>query len=293
MQFARVGVVGCGVMGSGIAEVCARADVPTVVVESDPAGLAAGRHRIERSIGRAIDRGRASHDERDRAFEQLRFTTDVEALAGCDLVMEAIVESPSLKLDLLRTLDDVLPEAAVIASNTSSIPIGRLALATARCDRVIGLHFFNPVPVRRLVEIIPSLMTDDAVVAGVRTFATDSLGRTVVLAPDRAGFIVNALLIPYLLSAIRMYEAGAASATDIDAAMVEGCGHPMGPLALADLIGLDTTAAIAASMYDERRDPTDVCPPLVTRMIEAGRLGRKSGRGFYAYDADAVEVRSA
>jgi 3-hydroxybutyryl-CoA dehydrogenase len=273
-------------MGSGIAEVCARAGLPTVVVEADDAAAAAGRARIDSSMARSAGRGRMTNQDHDAAMRLLAFTADIEALADCDLVIEAIVESPAEKLALLATLSDVLNRDAVVASNTSSIPIGRLALATRGSERVIGLHFFNPVPARPLVEVIPSLMTSAEIVARVSTFAADVLGRKVVLAQDRAGFIVNALLIPYLLSAVTMFDAGSASADDIDAAMVEGCGHPMGPLALADLIGLDTVAAIAVSLYEETRDLAHVCPPLVTRMVEAGRLGRKTGRGFYEYSSE-------
>jgi 3-hydroxybutyryl-CoA dehydrogenase len=283
VHFERIGIVGCGVMGSGIAEICARAALDTLVVEVDDAAVDAGRRRIESSLARAVERGRLDEESRARALEHLSFTPELKDLADRDLVIEAIVESAPDKIEVLAQLDDIVGPEAVLASNTSSIPIGRLALATTRSERVVGLHFFNPVPVRPLVEVVPSLLTDQAVVDHVSAFAAEVLHRKVVRAPDRAGFIVNALLIPYLLSAIRMCESGLATAADIDAAMVEGCGHPMGPLALADLVGLDTTAAIAASMNEESRDPAHACPPIVTRMVEANRLGRKTGSGFYEY----------
>jgi 3-hydroxybutyryl-CoA dehydrogenase len=271
-------------MGSGIAEVCARAGLDVAVVEAHDGALAAGQERIERSLARAVAADKLSEAERDDVLGRFRFSTDVGTLSDRELVVEAIVEAEEPKTELFAALDGVLdsPEA-ILASNTSSIPIMKLAMATKRPDRVVGIHFFNPVPVMRLVEIVPSLLTSEETEAEASAFADEILAKRVVRSQDRAGFVVNALLIPYLLSAVRMYESGFASAEDIDAGMVLGCGHPMGPLALTDLIGLDTTIAVAESLYEEFREQLYAPPPLLSRMVEAGLLGRKSGRGFYEY----------
>ncbi|EHR62660.1 3-hydroxybutyryl-CoA dehydrogenase [Saccharomonospora cyanea] len=279
----RVGVIGAGLMGSGIAEVTARAGLDVVVVEADTAAAEAGRARIEKSLGRGVDKGKLSAEERDAALARLTFSTDLDACADRQLVIEAVAENEAVKLDVFGRLDKIVEPATVLASNTSSLPITRLAMATERPERVVGLHFFNPVPVQKLVELIPSLLTSDDTAANAAAFASDVLGKTVVRAPDRAGFVVNALLIPYLLSAIRMVEAGHATPEDIDNGMVLGCAHPMGPLRLADLVGLDTTKAVAESMYEEYKEPLYAPPPLLQRMVEAGLYGRKSGRGFYDY----------
>jgi 3-hydroxybutyryl-CoA dehydrogenase len=279
----RVGVIGAGLMGSGIAEVTARAGLDVVVVEADAAAADAGRGRIEKSLGRGVDKGKLSADDRDAALSRLTFSTDLDACADRQLVIEAVAENEAVKLDVFGKLDAITSADTILASNTSSLPITRLAMATTRPERVIGLHFFNPVPVQKLVELIPSLLTSDETAAAASAFASDVLGKTVVKAPDRAGFVVNALLIPYLLSAIRMVEAGHATAEDIDNGMVLGCAHPMGPLRLADLVGLDTTMAVAESMYEEYKEPLYAPPPLLQRMVEAGLYGRKSGRGFYDY----------
>ncbi|EIF00117.1 3-hydroxybutyryl-CoA dehydrogenase [Saccharomonospora glauca] len=279
----RVGVIGAGLMGSGIAEVTARAGLDVVVVEADAAAAEAGRGRIEKSLGRGVDKGKLSAEERDAALARLTFSTDLEACADRQLVIEAVAENEALKLDVFGRLDKITEPEAILASNTSSLPITRLAMATEHPERVLGLHFFNPVPVQKLVELIPSLLTGDDVAEKASAFASEVLGKTVVKAPDRAGFVVNALLIPYLLSAIRMVEAGHATPEDIDNGMVLGCAHPMGPLRLADLVGLDTTKAVAESMYEEYKEPLYAPPPLLQRMVEAGLYGRKSGRGFYDY----------
>ncbi|WP_433470503.1 3-hydroxybutyryl-CoA dehydrogenase [Saccharomonospora azurea] len=279
----RVGVVGAGLMGSGIAEVTARAGLDVVVVEADAAAAEAGRGRIEKSLARGVDKGKLSADERDAALARLTFSTELEACADRQLVIEAVAENEAVKLDVFGKLDAITGPDAILASNTSSLPITRLAMATQRPERVVGLHFFNPVPVQKLVELIPSLLTGDDTVEKASAFASDVLGKTVVKASDRAGFVVNALLIPYLLSAIRMVEAGHATPEDIDNGMVLGCAHPMGPLRLADLVGLDTTKAVAESMYEEYKEPLYAPPPLLQRMVEAGLYGRKSGRGFYDY----------
>jgi len=278
----RVGVVGCGLMGAGIAEVSARAGCDVVVVERDAAAAEAGLGRIEASLARAVTAGKLGAGAAAAARRVLRLTTDAGELADRQLVVEAVVEDEAEKVRVFRLLDDVVADrAAVLASNTSSIPIMKLAMATNRPEAVIGVHFFNPVPVLRLVEIVPSLLTDDATRATAETFAVSRLAKRVIHSQDRAGFVVNALLIPYLLSAVRMLESGFATAEHIDAGMVEGCAHPMGPLALADLIGLDTTMAVAASLYEEFKEQLYAPPPLLSRMVDAGLLGRKTGRGFY------------
>ncbi|GDY32730.1 3-hydroxybutyryl-CoA dehydrogenase [Gandjariella thermophila] len=280
----RVGVVGAGLMGSGIAEVCARAGLDVLVNEINGDALDAGRQRIARSLDRAVRSGKLSEADRDAALGRMSFTTDLGEFADRDLVVEAVIEHEQTKLDVFTTLDKVVGrEDAILASNTSSIPIMKLAMATRRPQQVIGLHFFNPVPVLKLVELIPSLLSGADTQARSEAFVTGVLGKTVVRSQDRAGFVVNALLIPYLLSAIRMLESGFASAEDIDNGMVLGCNHPMGPLRLADLIGLDTTKAVADSMYEEFKEPLYSAPPLLLRMVDAGLLGRKSGRGFYDY----------
>ncbi|MFJ5775634.1 3-hydroxybutyryl-CoA dehydrogenase [Streptomyces sp. NPDC093094] len=280
----RVGVVGCGLMGSGIAEVCARAGLDTLVHEVDLPALEAGRRRIEHSLGRAAERGRITAAEREQALCRISYTTDLADFADRDLAVEAIPEIEQLKLRVFAALDEAMakPEA-LLASNTSSIPVMKLAAATGRPGRVMGVHFFNPVPVLDLVELVPCLTTDDTAWERMHAFVTTGLGRQVITSQDRAGFVVNALLIPYLLSAVRMFESGFATADDIDKGMVRGCAHPMGPLALADHIGLDTTLAVAQSLYAEFKEPLYAPPPLLSRMVEAGHLGRKSGRGFHSY----------
>jgi 3-hydroxybutyryl-CoA dehydrogenase len=286
MQIERVGVVGAGLMGSGIAEVCARAGLGVVVLEVNPEAAERGRSRIVGSLDRGLRSGKLTEDERDAAIAQLAFTTDFAELGDRQLVVEAVLEDEALKVGIFRELDRALTDPqAILASNTSSIPIMKLGIATQRPEQVIGIHFFNPVPVLKLVELVTSLLTSPATTERANDFASDVLHKRVIRSKDRAGFIVNALLIPYLLSAIRMMESGFATADDIDAGMVEGCNHPMGPLRLTDLIGLDTTMAVADSLYAEFKEPLYASPPLLSRMVEAGLLGRKSGRGFYDYQA--------
>jgi 3-hydroxybutyryl-CoA dehydrogenase len=283
-EITRVGVAGCGLMGSGIAEVCARGGLDVVVREIDDGAAAAGRARIEGSLARAVRAGKLDAEDRDAALARIRVTTDLADLADRELIIEAATENPAVKAALFAELDRVAADPDVIlATNTSSIPIVQVARATTRPERVVGLHFFNPVPVQRLVEVIPSVLTSAPAVLGVTDLVTKALGKTVIKAPDRSGFVVNALLVPFLLSAIRMLEAGYASAEDIDQGMVLGCAHPMGPLRLSDLIGLDTLKAVADSMYEEYKEPLYAAPPLLRRMTDAGLLGRKSGRGFYDY----------
>jgi 3-hydroxybutyryl-CoA dehydrogenase len=279
----RVSVVGGGLMGSGIAEVCARAGIDVTVVEANDSSAAAARERIEHSLDRAVRAGKLEEDHRGRVIGRLVYTASMADVEGSDAAIEAIIESEPAKREVFRELDRLLPEAQFLASNTSSVPIMKLAADTSQPERVLGLHFFNPVPVLKLVEVVRSIMTSEETVEKARTFAEDHLGKNCIDSQDRAGFIVNALLIPYLLSAIRMYESGFASKEDIDRGMVLGCAHPMGPLALADLIGLDTLQAVGESLYEEFRDPAAVTPALLNRMVEAGLLGRKSGRGFYDY----------
>lgn len=280
----RIGIVGCGLMGSGIAEVCARADLDVVVVEVDEAALAAGRRRVELSLDRAVKAGKLPEVFQERTLERIRFSTDFGHLAGRELIVEAVAEAEDIKVEVFQLLDKIVEgEDVIFASNTSSIPIMKLAMTTRRPEAVVGIHFFNPVPVLRLVELVTSLLTSPETVAAAEKFVTEVLDKRVIRSQDRAGFVVNALLVPYLLSAIRMLESGFATAEDIDTGMVEGCAHPMGPLALTDLIGLDTTMAVAESLYEEFKEPLFAPPPLLSRMVEAGLLGRKTRRGFYEY----------
>jgi 3-hydroxybutyryl-CoA dehydrogenase len=271
-------------MGSGIAEVAARAGQRVVVLETTEDLVKAGRARIERSLGTAVDRGKLASRERDEILGRIQGTTDPAAFAHVELVIEAATEDRATKLELFRRLAEVTGPEVVLASNTSSIPIVDLATATDRPDRVLGLHFFNPVPVMGVVEIVRALTTSEETVAFGRSYC-QTLGKATVLSKDRDGFIVNTLLIPYLNHAIAMVEEGFASPEDVDAAIHLGLNHPMGPLALADLIGLDTCLQIANVLYDEFKDPRFAPPPMLRRLVAAGHLGRKTGRGFYPYDA--------
>ena len=271
-------------MGSGIAEVAARSGCDVKIVENNDGALQAGMQRIEKSLDRAMRAGKLSEEDHAQVMGNISFSTKLPSLADREFVVEAVVEQEEAKLEVFRRLNDVVDDPdAILASNTSSIPIMKLAMATNRPQQVIGVHFFNPVPVMGLVEVISSLLTGDKTAAVCQEFAADQLGKRVVSSQDRAGFVVNALLIPYILSAIRMMESGFASAEDIDAGMVLGCNHPMGPLALCDLIGLDTTMAVAESLYEEFKEQLYAPPPLLRRMCDAGLLGRKNGRGFYRY----------
>ncbi|MDA8310341.1 MAG: 3-hydroxybutyryl-CoA dehydrogenase [Actinomycetota bacterium] len=280
----NVGVVGCGLMGSGIAEVCARAGLGVTVCEVDEPALSTGRRRVEQSLARAVSTNKLSEAHRDEALARIVFSSSLDDLADRQLVVEAVVEDEATKLGIFSLLDKIVESPdAVLASNTSSIPIMKLAMATNRPQQVVGIHFFNPVPVLGLVELVTSLLTSEQTEQAARTFAAEQLHKKVIASQDRAGFVVNSLLIPYILSAIRMLESGFATAEDIDTGMVEGCAHPMGPLALADLIGLDTTQAVAESLYKEFKEPLYAPPPLLSRMVEAGLLGRKTGHGFYPY----------
>lgn len=280
----RVGVVGCGAMGAGLAEVCARPGRDVLVAVSSQKSLTAGRARVTGSLERAVAKGRLTEEECEAVLGRITFTQDLEDLADRELVIEAVLEDEPTKLELFSRLDAVVQDPdAILASNTSSLPIARLATATRRPGQVIGMHFFNPVPALPLVEITGSLLSEERTLARAELFVRDVLGKDVIRSRDRAGFVVNALLVPYLLSAIRMVESGHATAEDIDKGMVLGCAHPMGPLRLADLIGLDTLAAVAAGLYRETKEPLHAPPALLTRMVESGLLGKKSGRGFHTY----------
>ncbi len=281
-EIARLGVVGAGFMGSGIAESAARAGIGVVLHEPEDAPLQRSRERIEQSVARAVTRGKLGEDEGEALLGRITWSADLDALAGVDAVVEAIVEDARAKGKLFAKLDGLLPEATFLASNTSSIPIAEIAAWTQRPDRVIGVHFFSPVPVMSLVEIVRAIDTSDATVAAAEGLAA-TMGKHPVRTKDRAGFIVNMLLVPYLMAAIRMFEDGFATREDIDEAMKQGCGHPMGPLALCDFIGLDVMYAIGASLYDEFKKPEYAPPPLLKRMVVSGHFGRKSGRGFYEY----------
>jgi 3-hydroxybutyryl-CoA dehydrogenase len=282
----HVGIVGAGQMGRGIAEVCARAGLSVTVSDTTEDRARAGLVGVADSLLKAEKKGTLTAEDRAHALAGISVTADLSRLAGADLVIEAAVEDERAKTALFRRLDEVVADpAAVLASNTSSIPIARLAAATGRPQSVVGLHFFNPVPVLPLVEVIPSLHTSKATELRVRAFAGEVLGKKTILAQDRAGFVVNSLLVPYLLAAVRMVSSGTATAEDIDTGMTSGCAHPMGPLRLADLIGLDTVAAIGEALYEEYREPLYAPPPLLRRMVESGLLGRKSGQGFFNYRA--------
>lgn len=284
MSIERVGVVGAGQMGSGIAEVSAKSGANVVVYEPSEELVEAGRKRITGSLERAASKGKLSEADRDATLARLSYTTNLSDLADRQLVIEAVVEDEAVKGKIFAQLDEIITDPdAVLASNTSSIPIMKIAAATKNPSRVLGLHFFNPVPVLPLVELVNTLVTSDGALARVEQFAGEVLGKQVVRCSDRSGFVVNALLVPYLLSAIRMVESGVATVEDVDKAIVAGLSHPMGPLRLSDLIGLDTMKLIADSMFTELKDPHYAPPPLLLRMVEAGQLGKKSGQGFYSY----------
>jgi len=283
MKIKKVGVLGCGLMGAGIAEVSARAGYQTIVREVSESLLEKGLGRIQGSLGRAVDKGKLEESERDATLDRLSGTVDLEELEGCDLVVEAIVENLEEKKKIFGALNRIVGDQAVFGSNTSSLTITQLAMATSRPDKVVGLHFFNPVPVMKLVEVVRTLLTSEATFDTATGFV-ESLGKEPVACKDNSGFIVNRLLVPYLLDAIRAYEEGVGSLEDIDKGMKLGCGYPMGPFTLLDFVGLDTTYYIANIMFEEYREKRFAPPPLLKQMVQAGRLGRKSGRGFYDYD---------
>ena len=283
MDIGTIGVIGIGTMGSGIVEVAARNGLRVVAQEGSPDLVEAGRSRVEGSMDRGVARGKLDEATREAASAAVTWTTDLGDLAGCDLVLEAVPENLAMKLEIFGVLDRVLGPSAIMATNTSSIPIIDVAMGTTRPQQVLGMHFFNPATVMKLVEVISTQLTAPEVTAAATAFATDTLGKRVVAAPDRAGFVVNKLLVPYICQAIEMYESGHVSAADIDDAMKLGAGHPMGPLTLADLIGLDVCLFTAESLYAEYAERFYAPPPLLRRKVAAGRLGRKTGRGFYEY----------
>lgn len=282
MSIQKVGVVGCGLMGSGIAQVVAQAGLPVVVREVTPELVEKGLKSIEKNLQRLVEKGALSEAERDQTRNRLRGTTRLEELKDADLIVEAIIEQLPAKKELFAELDRMCPKSAIFASNTSSLSITEMATFTARPDRFVGLHFFNPVPVMKLVEVIRTIATDPAVFREMVEFAT-RLGKTPVRTSDRTGFIVNRLLVPYLLDAIRALEEGVGSIEDIDNSMKLGCGYPMGPFTLLDFVGLDTTYYIANVMFDEFKEKRFAPPALLRRMVLAGWHGRKAGRGFYDY----------
>jgi 3-hydroxybutyryl-CoA dehydrogenase len=285
MEIKTVAVVGCGLMGSGIAEVAARAGFATLVREVDDDLLEKGVGRIRKSLDRAVEKGKLEADERDATLGRIRGTTSLEDLAAADLVIEAIVENLEAKRELFSRLDEICPEHTILASNTSSLTVTEMAAATQRPDRFVGLHFFNPVPVMRLVEVVRTIATGEDAYRSALAF-TESLGKEPIEAKDASGFIVNRLLVPYMLDAIRALEQGLGSIEDLDKGMVLGTGHPMGPFTLGDFVGLDTLFRIAEIMYEEYAEPRFAPPPLLRRMITLGYHGRKSGRGFYDYAGD-------
>ncbi|MHC5012846.1 MAG: 3-hydroxyacyl-CoA dehydrogenase family protein, partial [Planctomycetota bacterium] len=282
MAIQNVGVVGCGLMGSGIAQIAAGAGHQVVVREIDEALLAKGRGRVEKFLGKAVEKGKLDPAVRDDILGRIKWTTSLEDFAGCHLVVEAIVENLDAKKELFQALDGICPAEAIFATNTSSLAVGDMAAATNRPERFVGLHFFNPVPLMKLVEVVRTLETTDEVFDAACAFG-EKVGKVVVRAKDTPGFVVNLLLVPYLLDSIRALEKGVATAEDIDAGMKLGCGHPMGPLELLDFVGLDTTLYIADIMFREFKDIRYAAPPMLRRLVLSGRHGRKSGRGFYDY----------
>jgi 3-hydroxybutyryl-CoA dehydrogenase len=282
MKIRKVGVLGCGLMGSGIAEVAARAGYDTVVREVTEELVEKGIEKIRGSLGKAVEKGKLEAGKRDEALSRLSGVVDLGALADCDVVVEAIVENPEEKKKTFAALDEAVQKEALFASNTSSLTITQIAMATRRPDRFVGLHFFNPVPVMKLVEVVRTILTSDAAYDQAFEFAR-SLGKEPIACHDNSGFIVNRLLVPYLLDAIRALEEGVGSVEDIDKGMQLGCGYPMGPFTLLDFVGLDTTYYIANIMFEEYREKRFAPPPLLKQMVLAGRLGKKSGRGFYEH----------
>ncbi|MGA3118455.1 MAG: 3-hydroxybutyryl-CoA dehydrogenase [Syntrophobacteraceae bacterium] len=282
MEIKKVGVAGCGLMGGGIVQTCAQSGYQVVTLEANDELLKKGLGALANNLSRAVDKGKLRQADMDAIFSRIHGTTSVEALADCDIVVEAIIEDLELKKRLFSDLDAICPEHTIFASNTSSIPIIEMASATKRAERFVGLHFFNPVPVMKLVEVISTIQSNEETVRRATAFI-ESLDKKAIQAKDRAGFIVNLLLVPYLLDAIRALEMGLATKEDIDTGMVLGCGYPMGPLTLLDFVGLDTIYSITKILFDEFKDPKYASPPLLKQMVKAGFYGRKSGRGFYDY----------
>ena len=285
MKIEKVGVVGCGLMGSGIAEVAAKSGFDVVVREVTAEFLEAGQERIKKSLDRAVDKGKLEAADRDAAWGRIRFTIDLSDLADRDLVVEAIVEDMDAKNELFSALDEICGADTIFASNTSSLPITDIAAATGRPDRVVGLHFFNPVPVMKLVEVVRTIATSDEAFDSAFAFAA-ALGKDPITAKDNSGFVVNLLLVPYMLDAIRQLERGVASIVDMDKAMTLGLGYPMGPFVLCDFVGIDTLYRISEIMFDEYREERYAPPPLLKRIVALGRYGRKTGQGFYDWSGE-------
>ncbi|HKQ98720.1 MAG TPA: 3-hydroxybutyryl-CoA dehydrogenase [Candidatus Polarisedimenticolia bacterium] len=288
MPIKKVGVLGCGLMGSGIAQVAAQSGFPTAILEATPALVQAGMQRITKFLDGGVAKGKVTPADRDATLGRLKAGTEPAGLADCDLVIEAITENLGAKREIFGRLEPHLKADAILASNTSSLSITEMAAATGRPTRFVGLHFFNPVPLMKLVEVVRTVQTAPGVEESVSEFAR-ALGKTAIRTTDRTGFIVNRLLVPYLLDAIRAVEEGVGSIADIDAGMKLGCGHPMGPLTLNDLVGIDTTYSISRIMFDEFKEKRFAAPPLMKRMVMAGFLGRKSGRGFYDYSVEPAK----
>ena len=291
MEVGKVGVIGCGLMGSGIAEVCAKAGKDVVVLEPTEELLAAGQARVEKSLARAVKKEKMTAEQMSAVTGRIRYTTDVGDLADRDLVIEAIVENLEAKNSVFGKLDELCGPDTIFSSNTSSLPITDMAAATSRADRFVGLHFFNPVPVMKLVEVVRTLSTSKETFAAAFAFAKE-LGKVPIAAKDNSGFVVNLLLVPYMLDAIRQVERGAASITDIDVGMQLGCGYPMGPFTLCDFVGIDTLHKISEIMYEEYHEERYAPPPLLKRMVAMGRYGRKSGKGFYDWTGDEPQPMS-
>src|SRR5256885_1308193 len=281
----KVGVLGCGLMGSGIAQVAAQSGYDTVVVEVEQKFLDKGMSGIDKSLGKFVDKGKLSAADKDSCLQRLKGSTSLKDLADCDIVVEAITENPKVKKETYTAIDSIVKKDAIFASNTSSLTITELSMATARPKQFVGLHFFNPVPLMKLVEVVRTILTSDAAFNTAFEFAK-TLGKDPVSCRDNSGFILNRLLVPYILDAIRAYEEGVGSIEDIDKAMVLGCNYPMGPFTLLDYVGLDTTYYISHVMFDEYREKRFASPPLLRKMVLAGRFGRKSGAGFYDYSGE-------
>ena len=283
MKLQNIGVIGAGTMGNGIAQTCAINGYDVVMQDISDDVAQRGLGSIQKSLGRLLGKEKISQGDHDQALARIQTSTDISAMSGCDLVVEAASENMDIKMEIFSRLNEICPEHTILASNTSSLSLTRIAAGSGRPDRVVGMHFFNPATVQPLVELVTSEVTSDETVAKVENFARDILGKHPITTIDRAGFVVNRLLVPYLLQAMQMFDRGQASKEDIDAGMKFGCAHPQGPLELSDLIGLDTLLLVAEVLYEEFKEPTYSPPPVLRRMVTAGHLGRKSGRGFYDY----------
>jgi len=282
MEIKKVGVVGCGSMGAGIAQLCAQSGYQVVVSEINDELLKKGLAFIEKTLARSVEKGKLSHEDKDAITGRIKGTTSAKDFAGCDLVIEAAIENLELKKKIFAELDGICPPQAILATNTSCLSIIEMAVVTKRPEKVLGLHFFNPAPIMKLLEIVKTITTSDEVIETSRKFG-ESLGKTNVIAKDAPGFIVNRLWLPFLLHSIKLYEDGVASREDIDNAIMLGLGYPMGPLTLADMVGIDVVKFVSDALYEQLKDPRYIVPTLVDKMVAAGWLGRKTGKGFYDY----------